>query len=165
MIPEISSLWLTHLTNNMLRTGKFPTIIKVSKITPIRKSKKPQNLVESYRPICNLQVFEKCIEEVLKNKITAYLEENNIISEEQHGGRRYHSTTTAKAIIEEAARRNLDNNKLGIVVSTDLTAAFDTVNVQIMIKKLEFYGLKGRILTLMESYLTERFQYTEIQNI
>ena len=165
LIPEMTSLWLTHLLNNMLRTGIFPKILKISKITPIRKPNKPMTMKESYRPICNLQVFEKCIEEVLKEKITTYLEDNNILAEEQHGGRRHHSTATAKATIEEAARRNLDRNKLGLIVSTDLTAAFDSVDNSLMIKKLEFYGLRGRLLMLLKSYLTNRFQYTEIQNI
>ena len=165
LIPEITALWLTHLMNNMLRTGIFPKILKISKITPIRKPRKMQNLVESYRPICNLQIYEKCMEEVLKVKIMNYLEDNNILAEEQHGGRRHHSTATAKSVLEEAARRNLDENNLGIIVSTDLTAAFDSVDTTIMMKKLEYYGLRGRLLELMRSYLTNRFQYTEIQNV
>ena len=62
MIPQMSALWLTHLTNCMLRKGKFPTILKISKITPIKKPMKPANQMTSYRPICNLNSFEKAIE-------------------------------------------------------------------------------------------------------
>ena len=164
MIPEMTSLWLTHLMNSMLRTGKFPRILKISKITPIKKPRKQSNEKESFRPICNLQIFEKCIEEVIKTKLMKYLEENDIIAKEQHGGRKHHSTTSAKAVMEEAAKKNLDKNKLGVIISTDLTAAFDSVNHRILFQKLEFYGLWGRILMLLKSYLENRFQFTEIQN-
>ena len=149
----------------MIRTQKFLRIMKIAKITPIKKPRKPENLTSSYRPISNLQVYEKVVEEVLKKRITKYFEENNIILEEQHGGRRYHSTVTAKTVIEEAARKTIYENKLGVIVSTDLTAAFDTVNHRIMIKKLEYYGLKGNMIQLMKSYMSQRFQYTEVQNI
>ena len=51
------------------------------------------------------------------------------------------------------------------MVSTDLSSAFDTVNHRILIKKLEYYRIKGRILKLLESYLSRRYQYTEVDNI
>ena len=165
MTPEITAMWLTHLMNSMIRKQRFPRIMKISKITPIKKPRKPENLTSSYRPISNLQVYEKVIEEVLKTRITKYFEENEIILEEHHGGRRFHSTVTAMSVIEEAARRNIDNNKLGVIISTDLTAAFDTVNHRILAEKLKYYGLKGNMLGLLKSYLNQRFQYTEIQNM
>ena len=54
MIPKITSLLLTHLPNYMLRKGKFPKILRVSKKTPIKKPRKQAMDVASYRPICNL---------------------------------------------------------------------------------------------------------------
>ena len=60
-----------------------------------------------------------------------------------YSGRRHHSTVTAKSIHEEACRRSLDKIKLGIIISKDLTAAIDTVNDWILMKKLKYYGLKG----------------------
>ena len=134
MIPEIMAFWLTHLTNQMLRTGTFPRILKIAKITPVKKPRKSTTNKMNFRPICNLQVCEKAIEDVLKRKMMDYFEENEILVKEQHGGRSNHNTITAKAGIEEACRRNLDKNELGIIVSTNLTAAFDTVNHRIMIK-------------------------------
>ena len=119
--------------------------------------------MSSYRPICNMQIYEKIVEEVLKKKIVGYLQENNIILAEHHGGRKAHSTATAKAVLEEAAHKNLDKNKLGVLVSTDMTSAFDTVDHSILKKKLRYYGIEGRLMKVLDSYLDERTQYVEIQ--
>ena len=162
MIPELMAFWLTHLLNQMLRTGTFPRILKISKITPVKKPRKMSTDKSSFRPICNLQVCEKVIEEVLKRKMIKYFEDNDLIVKEQHGGRKNHNTITAKAVIEEACRKNLDKNKLGLVISTDLTAAFNTVNHRILYNKLQFYGVDGRLLKLIKSYLSNRYQYVEI---
>ena len=99
MIPQIISLWLTHGMNQMIRKGIFPKTLKIARITPIKKPMKNPVLKESYRPICNLQVLEKVIEEVLKQRIVAYFEENDLIREEHHGGRKNHSTLSAKAVL------------------------------------------------------------------
>ena len=147
----------------MIRTGKFPQILKIQKITPIKKPQKNPNSLMSYRPICQLQVFEKMIEKVLKKKIEAHFEDNNIILEEHHGGRKAHSTISAKVVLDNAAHEILDQNKYGIMVSTDLTSAFDVVDHQILKKKLRFYGIKGKMMKLLESYLTNRKQYVEVQ--
>ena len=159
MIPHITSLWLTHGINMMIRKEVFPKVLKISRITPIMKPKKNPMMAESYRPISNLQTFEKVAEEVLKKRIVDYLETNNIIREEHHGGRKNHSTATAKAVLEDAAAKNLDQNKLGILISTNLTSAFDTVDKKILIEKMKYYGMKGKIINLMKSYLEERHEY------
>ena len=117
----------------------LPQVPKDLKNNTNKKPKKPENLTSSYRPVSNLQVYEKVIGEVLKSRLTKYFENNNIIIDEHHGGRRNHSTVSAKAVLEEASKKTIDKNKLGVVISTDLTTAFDTVNYQVLIKKLQFY--------------------------
>ena len=47
-------------------------------------------------------------------------------------------------------------------MSTDLTAAFDTVDSEILLKKLEYYGVKNMELKLFQSYLTDRKQFVEV---
>ena len=68
----------------------------------------------------------------------------NIILEEHHGGRRAHSTATANSVIKEAASRSIVNNKLGVIISTDLTAVFDMVDHNILVQKLHYYGVKEK---------------------
>ena len=107
--------------------------------------------------------MEKVIEEVIKRKIVKHFEDNDIILEEHHGGRRAHSTISAKTVLENAAHESIDSNKFGVLVSTDLTAAFDLCDHSILKEKLKYYGLEGNLMKLMESYLSERYQYVELQ--
>ena len=68
MIPHITSLWVNHLFNSMVHTSKFPKILKIMRILPILKQKKNKMEKTSYRPIANLSVYEKLIEEHLKKR-------------------------------------------------------------------------------------------------
>ena len=72
------------------------------------------------------------------------------------------STATARAVIEHKIEDGYQKNKLVVEDSTDLSAAYDTVNHRILLKKLELYGLKGKELELFRSYLKDRKQYADI---
>merc|ERR1711954_300565 len=91
-VPNYSAISICHLYNQILRTGIFPSGLKVSRITPLLKPGKVSTDCMSYRPISNLNSVEKVIEELMKDDIETFLEENNIIPENHHGGRRHHST-------------------------------------------------------------------------
>ena len=67
-------------------------------------------------------------------------------------------------MLEEAAARSLDKNKFGLLVSSDLTAAFDTVDHLILKMKLQYYGIKGKNMKLISSYLRERYDYVELES-
>ena len=161
--PEIVAIFITHAINTSIRTGIFPECMKVARIVPLLKSNKIKTEVSSYRPICNLHTVEKIYEEHIKRHINLYLEANNIIHESHHGGQNLHSTQTAKAMIDIISEDNIQDNKITAIISTDLSAAYDTINHKILIDKLKFYGFKGKDLALMKSYLNERKQYTEIE--
>ena len=164
MIPHITSLWCNHLFNSMVRVNRFPKILKITRLLPILKSNKNKMEKSSYRPIANLSVYEKVVEEHIKRQMNSYFEDNDLILKFHHGGRKEHSTITARATIDAECSRIIENNNLGFVLTTDLSSAFDTVDISILIRKLEFYGVGKNTLELMESYLTDRKQYTELQN-
>ena len=100
MIPHMTSLWMTHLFNSIVRTKKYPKLLKVTRILPILKSKKLKTEKSSYRPIANLCVYDKIIQELLKRQLSSYFEGNNLILKNHHGGRKGHSTVTARAVID-----------------------------------------------------------------
>ena len=91
-----------------------------------------------------------------------HIEVNKILSKEHHGGLPHHSTMTAKAVIDYAGTKATDNDHQGAILSTDLSAAFDTVDHKILIKKLQHYGFEGKELNLFTSYLEERMAYVQI---
>ena len=76
---------ITHLINSIIKTSIYPEIFKISKINPVCKPDKNPNLIESYRPINNLPIIEKLIQEHIKIHLILFLDNNKIINENQHG--------------------------------------------------------------------------------
>ena len=82
----------------------------------------------------------------------------------QYGFRSMHSTEYAALELIDRIITQMDNNELPINIYLDLSKAFDTIDHSILINKLEYYGIKGSHLRLLHSYLSNRKQYTEINN-
>ena len=73
-----------------------------------------------------------------------------------------HSTITALTAITHQLNHNWDNDFISATLTTDLTAAFDTVDTSILLDKMEHYGIRDKELSLFKSYLSERYQFTQI---
>lgn len=153
---------ITHMINTIINKGKIPDIFKISRILPLSKPDKSINLIDSFRPINNLPCLEKILEEHIIIHLNIFLEENNILHDNHHGGRKLHSTTTALTQINNKLLYNLENNKISATLTTDLSAAYDTVDNVILLNKLEHYGIRGNSLNIFKSYLSDRKQYVEI---
>ena len=162
LIPDIMAPLVTHAINTSIRTSIFPKILKVSRILPISKKDKPKNSLEGYRPIHNLHTLEKVYEQWIKQNLTQYIEENEILTEEHHGGRKCHSTLTAKCLIDYYATKTIEKDQFGVILSTDLSSAFDTVDHKILFAKLHFYGIQDNELSLIKSYYKERNTFVQI---
>ena len=154
---------IAHLINLIILKGKIPEIFKISRILPLSKPEKSVNSIESYRPINNLPCIEKIFEEHIIINLNIFLEENKILHDNHHGGRKSHSTTTAMAQVYNTLFYNKEKNKISATLTTDLSAAYDTVDNKILLDKLEHYGIRGNTLKIFESYLMDRKQYVEIE--
>ena len=113
---------ITHLINSILKTATYPLIYKISKILPLSKPGKNTLLPDSYRPINNLPVIEKIIEEYFLEFFIEFIEFNNILHDNHHGGRANHSPETAMTNIHLGLGINCDNNKISTIFTTDLSA-------------------------------------------
>ena len=91
-----------------------------------------------------------------------FFNDNKIINKFHHGGREKHSTTTALSNITYTLNKNYDNNLISAVISTDLTAAFDTVDTDILLSKLKYYGIQGNEFKLLENYMSNRQQFVQV---
>lgn len=90
----------------------------------------------------------------------SFIEENKILSSSQYGFRKGHSTQHAIIDFVEAIQTNMNKRLFTCGVFIDLKKAFDTVDHDILIGKLNYYGFRGIINTWFSSYLSERTQTT-----
>ena len=155
---------LTHLINISFRSGVFPSELKLAKVVPVFKSGDSSS-VNNYRPISVLSFFSKVFERVVYNRVLDFLCKNNVLYDYQFGFRQKHSAQHALITLIDKIHTSLDNGDIAITILLDLKKAFDTVNHQILLQKLNAYGIRGNMLKWFESYLTDRSQYVVYDGI
>ena len=120
-------------------TSVFPSVLKTAKV--VRIFKKDSKLdYSNYRPISLLSSIEKIL---MFKKLYTYLNNNNIIYNLQFGFRQHYSTSPTLINITENTRKALDDQNIGCGVFVELQKAFDTVDHQILLAKLNHYGICG----------------------
>ena len=158
LIPDLIITPLCKIISNSFTCGVFPESLKISKVIPIHKDGSTQ-ILNNYRPISLLSVFDKIIEKLMHKRLYSFLNEHNILFHNQFGFRKNNSTVYALIKITEMIKESIDNHKYGCGIFIDLRKAFDTVNHNILLTKLEHYGIRGIALRWFESYLSSRKQY------
>uniref|UniRef100_A0A3P9LR34 Reverse transcriptase domain-containing protein n=2 Tax=Oryzias latipes TaxID=8090 RepID=A0A3P9LR34_ORYLA len=155
---------LLNIVNCSLQTGVFPSACKTAVVRPLLKKSQldPKNL-DNYRPVSNLPFLSKIIEKSVATQLHEFLNAQKILEKYQSGFRKSHSTETALLKIVNDLRLNYDSQKLSVVVLLDLSAAFDTVDHQILLDRLSsLVGLSGNVLKWFYSYLTDRHFYVSM---
>ncbi len=148
---------LTHIINTSLLTGIFPTAFKQARVIPLlKKLTLNTSLIENYRPVSLIPFMAKTLERVVFNQVSLFLSQNNILDTKQSGFRSGHSTETALLSVTEALRIAKADSKSSVLSLLDLSAAFDTVNHQILLSTLLSLDIPGIPLRWFESYLTGR---------
>ncbi|XP_077994315.1 uncharacterized protein LOC144448040 [Glandiceps talaboti] len=155
---------LAHIINCSLSQGIVPNSLKIAKIMPIYKKGAADN-VSNYRPISILPTFSKIIESLVNKQFINYLETKHILLDTQFGFRKKYNTKLALADLVSDISEQLDNGFITFGIFIDLKKAFDTINHDILIHKLEHYGIRGIPLHWFKNYLTNRQQYVTIDNV
>ena len=147
---------LLYIFNLILKTSVFPDSWKTARVCPILKSGDP-SLMTNYRPLSILCNFAKLFEISLYSYI--YPAVKNLISPHQHGFMEGRSTITNLALFSQYAANALDNHGQVDVIYTDFAKAFDRIDHEIILTKLNNFGFHESLIALIRSYLTNRVQY------
>ena len=156
---------ITHIINVSFDTGIFPKLMKIAKVIPIYK-KSDKALMQSYRPISLLPVFSKIIERIMYNKIVSFFNCNNLFYKHQYGFRCKHSTIhpIIHLLNHCSSAYNERSSETTLAIFCDLSKAFDVINHDILLRKLNNYGIRGIANTWLRSYLSGRQQYVEFES-
>ena len=144
---------MANLINLSFSTGLFPKILKQVKIIPIFQ-KGDQQDCNNYRPISLLSNISKTTEKLVHRQLYGFLEFNNYLYTKQFGFRNLHSRNHALITITEKITRAIDNGEITCVVFLDFQKAFDSVYHEILLSKLEQYGICRVPLKWFKAFLT-----------
>ena len=145
--------------NESINSSKFPLSFKIANITPVFKNES-RNHKNNYRPVSILPLISKVFEKIMNKQLSIYFEV--ILSKFQCGFRKGFSTQHCLLLMLEKWKRAVDNNKVFGALLTDLSEAFDCISHDLLIAKLNAYGLSLSTLKLVHSYLQNRKQRTKI---
>ena len=149
-IPE-----LTHLFNESLETGIFPDAWSIGYISPIPKEGDPLD-AGNWRPISILPLPSKLLEQAVHYQVTIFLENNHILDQRQHGFRSDYSTSTAIFKLVKDLFHNYDIGQSTSCIFVDYKKAFETLDHDILCKKLDMYNFSKKSVKWFRSYLSNR---------
>ena len=153
---------ITHLVNLSIMCKTFPSQWKSAKVIPLHK-KEETILPQNYRPVALLPIVSKILERAVFVQVIDYFESNHLLHPSHHGFRSKHNTCTALLQMFDTWLDAMENDNLSAVIMLDLSAAFDVVDHDILIQKLQLYGVDDDALTWFRSYLTNRSQQVLIE--
>ena len=157
---------LYHIINTSLQTGHFPSVLKISSITPVLKA---QNLaidiLNNFRPVNTIPLIPKIFEICVKTQLMEHLQINKLYTPHQSAYREHHSCETAIIKTIDDILQDFAADSFVIMTLLDFSAAFDTVDHNILIDKLEKrFGITETALSWFKSYLNDRTYKVKINN-
>ena len=156
---------ITSLINQSLTSGVVPTGLKKAQVTPLlKKTGLDVNVLKNYRPVSNIPFIGKVLEKVVAKQLTQHLRDHDLGDDLQSAYRLGCSTETALMKIKADMDHILDQGQDVLLVTLDLSAAFDTIDHKILLEGLHTYvGFTGTALSWMRSYLQGRTQAVHIE--
>ena len=143
-----------------LVSGLLPSSLKNAVLTPLlKKPNLDHEVLSNFRPISNLKVISNVIEKVVAVRLQAYLDSYQPTEPLQSTYKSFHSCETALVRVQNDILLAIDNRHCVMFLLLDLTAAFDTVDHEILLKRLNSkFSICGTALEWFRSYLTNRTQ-------
>ena len=165
-LHELSPI-ICDIVNSSMKSGEVAKSFKEARLTPlIKKPSLDPECLKNYRPVSNLSFMSKITERCVAAQLTDHLDAHNLHGEKQSAYRKHHSTETALLRVLNDILRAIDTHGEMVLVLLDLTAAFDTIDHSILLRRLSHrYGVSGTALQWFESYLSDRMQSVVIDSV
>lgn len=154
----------TELINQSLNEGIFPDSLKISIVKPIHKNGELTD-TNNYRPIALLPTSSKIFESIMCKRMYSFYEKYNVFDNNQYGFRKGRSTIFAVYKYVNKILDTLNARKYAVGLLLDMSKAYDRVDYEILLSKLYNTGIRGIAYKWLRSYLTNREQYVEVENI
>ncbi|PIK39502.1 hypothetical protein BSL78_23656 [Apostichopus japonicus] len=157
--------YITNIVNTSLSSSCFPESQKIAYVRPLlKKAGLDREILKNYRPVSNLKFLGKTIERVVSSRINDHISDN-LSDVFQSAYKQNHGTETALIRVNNDILTALDNGMITALVLLDLSAAFDTVDHDVLIFRLRNHlGLRDTALNWCKSYLSQRPQHICIGN-
>ena len=154
---------IAQLINQSLKEGSLDGV-KWSVIDPLlKKFGLDSDVWKNYRPVNNLVFFSKLIERVAGHRLDEHMHRNNLHEASAYAYKQYHNTETMMVGITDEVLRGFDQNKATIVIFLDLSAAFDTIDIEKVLQIMhDEIGVGGTALEWFRSFLSGRTQKVKI---
>ena len=153
---------ITDIVNLSLQSGKFPDNFKTAIVKPQMKGKNDKEKLSSYRPVNNLTFISKIIEAACLHQLENHIESFEALPKFQSAYRKVHSVETSACRLYNDMIGIKANGKNSLLIQLDLSAAFDTVDIKILLQDLKDLGIDGVVHEWFESYLSHRKFVVEI---
>ena len=160
VLKILISTSLANIFNMVFEPGIYPDCFKEAEIITVYKAG-AKNILNNYRPIALISNLAKVF---LHKRILIFMNKHNLLSKFQFGFRPNIETNNALAHVSDLLHNKLDKSLPTIGVFLDLAKAFDVVDFDVLLSKLEIYGIRGMPLTLFKNYLCNRKQLVRINN-
>ena len=161
---DIIAPTLVKILNRCLELGEYPGCLKIAKVSALHKGSDRLN-VDNYRSISVLTHFNKMFEKLLHARLNDFVTKHKILENNQYGFRKGHSTSHGITHLHEIILQSIEKKKICVALFIDLKSAFDTINHNILELKLDHYGVRGKALKLLSSYLKNRKQFIKAGDI
>jgi len=149
---------LSHIINLSFAQGAFPHELKIANIIPIFKAGE-KDIIGNYRPVSLLTTVSKVFEKAFYKRLSSFVTHHKILYNLQFGFRESHSTHMAVIKLLDRVIDSLDKGEFAAAIFLDFSKAFDTVNHNILLDKLNHYGIRGVANLWVKSYLENRKQF------
>ncbi len=155
---------LAKVINSSFQQGIFPESLKIARVVPIHKGGSKTD-VANYRPISLLSSFSKIYEKLMHKRILDFLDTNSSLFEMQYGFRPGRSCEHALLNAQNTILNSLSRNQVSLLLLIDFSRAFDLVEHNILLKKLEHLGIRGIAQEWFKTYLKGRKQFVTINGV